>query len=311
MEKCRHFPVMKNEMLQYLDPKANGRYLDCTFGSGGYTVAILESCKCYILSLDHDKDVFPFAQEIKNKYLDRFNFIYTNFADFNKKLYQYQFDGIVLDLGVSSMQLNTPSRGFSFMQNGPLDMRMNCSQSNNAKDFVNNASEESLAQILYQYGQEQKAKSIAKAIVSYRKDTIIDTTFKLAQIVRKVYHNKKGRIDPATKTFQAIRIYVNQELNSLQKFLPNIKNILTLGGRVVILSFHSLEDTIIKRFFKSNSPIKVAKSKYSILLDTTETDHNKWLKILTPKALKPSRLELLTNRKSRSAKLRAAEKIGN
>ncbi|ACP53659.1 MAG: 16S rRNA (cytosine(1402)-N(4))-methyltransferase RsmH [Rickettsia africae] len=301
-----HVSVMLNEMLEALSPKAGESYLDCTFGAGGYSKAILESCNCYVTALDRDPNVIKRAEEIQQSYGERFDFVETNFADSFAKLKEKKFDGIVLDLGVSSMQLDIADRGFSFLHNGPLDMRMS-GQGLSAEEFVNAAEEKELADVIYKYGDESFSRRIAKRIVEYRKTARIDSTSKLAEIVRSSIGFRKGKIDPATKTFQAIRIYVNDELGELEQFLVNVKNILKKDGRLVVVSFHSLEDRIVKNFFKENSEKPVVRSKYA--KDDMTIDPNKWLKIITNKALAPSDKEVGLNIRARSAKLRAAKAI--
>ena len=301
-----HIPVMLNEMLANLAPKDGESYLDCTFGAGGYSKAILESCDCYVTALDRDPNVIKRAEEIKQNYGERFDFIETNFADSFAKLKEKKIDGIVLDLGVSSMQLDIADRGFSFLHDGPLDMRMS-GQGLSAEEFVDTAEEKELADVIYKYGDESFSRRIAKRIVEYRKTTRIDSTGKLSEIVRSSIGFRKGKIDPATKTFQAIRIYINNELGELERFLANVKNILKKDGRLVVVSFHSLEDRIVKNFFKENSERPVARSKYA--KDDMVIDPNKWLKIITNKALVPSDKEVGLNIRARSAKLRAAKKI--
>lgn len=301
-----HIPVMLNEMLKFLAPKAGESYLDCTFGAGGYSKAILENCDCYVTALDRDPNVIKKAEEIRHNYKDRFDFVETNFGNCFAKLESKKFDGIVLDLGVSSMQLDIPDRGFSFLHDGPLDMRMS-GQGLSAEEFINTAEEKELADVIYKYGDETFSRRIAKKIVEVRKAARIDSTGKLADIVRSCIGFRKGKIDPATKTFQAIRIYINNELGELEQFLANVKNILKKDGRLVIVSFHSLEDRIVKNFFKENSEKPVARSKYAkedIILNP-----DKWLKIITNKAEIPSDKEISLNVRARSAKLRAAKKI--
>ncbi|WP_017442346.1 16S rRNA (cytosine(1402)-N(4))-methyltransferase RsmH [Rickettsia gravesii] len=301
-----HVPVMLNEMLKALSPKDGEFYLDCTFGAGGYSKAILASCNCYVTALDRDPNVIKRAEEIQQNYGERFDFVETNFADSFAKLKEKKFDGIVLDLGVSSMQLDIADRGFSFLHDGPLDMRMS-RQGLSAEEFVNTTEEKELADVIYKYGDEGFSRRIAKRIVEYRKTARIDSTGKLAEIVRSSIGFRKGKIDPATKTFQAIRIYVNDELGELEQFLVNVKNILKKDGRLVVVSFHSLEDRIVKNFFKENSEKPVVRSKYA--KDDMTIDPNKWLKIITNKALAPSDKEVGLNIRARSAKLRAAKAI--
>lgn len=300
-----HNPVMLKEMLKYLAPKNNEHFLDCTFGAGGYSKAILGSCDCNITALDQDKMVKHYADELKNNYKDKFNFILTNFAEIPKAL--CGFDGIVLDLGVSSMQLDTAERGFSFNGEGKLDMRM-AGSGMTAADFINTAGQEELAEIIWRYGDESASRRIAKAVVIERQVNPITTTTQFASIVRRAVGFRPGKIDSATKTFQAIRIHINDELKNLERFLDITPEILSPRGRLVIVSFHSLEDQIVKNFFKNWSAKPVARSKYAKSLP--ETDAGKWLKILTKKPLTPSVEEIRLNSRARSAKLRAAIRIG-
>ena len=306
-EDLDHDPVMLNEMLQYLAPRRGENFLDTTFGAGGYSRAILNSCECNVVSLDHDPTITKYVNDLKNQYKDRFSFIQSSFAEIFDKLHNTKFDGIVMDLGVSSMQLDLGERGFSFAKDGPLDMRMS-NEGMSASDFVNSASEEDIANIIYQYGDEVFSRKIAKKILEERQKEPILTTLRLANIVRSSIFGKRGKIDPATKTFQAIRIHVNDELGELKRFLSKVKQILTLNGRLIIVSFHSLEDRIIKNFLKDNSQKVVAQSKYA--KEKQIIEQGKWLKILTKKALIPSKNEIKLNPRSRSAKLRASIKIG-
>jgi 16S rRNA (cytosine1402-N4)-methyltransferase len=301
-----HCSVLLDEVAEYLSIKDGGRYLDCTFGAGGYTRAILSSKDCYVTALDQDPTVMSFANDVMQDYGDRFNFIQTNFSDVAARLNGAKFDGIVLDLGISSMQVDQAARGFSFMQDGPLDMRMSTTGIS-AKEFLETASEQEIADIIYKYGEEVQSRAIAKNIVYYRQTNPIDTTVKLAEIVRDAKHYRPEKIDSATKTFQAIRIYINDELGALEQFLANVEDLLLPGGRLVVVSFHSLEDSIVKNFFKESSIKKVAKSKYSKEPDSFP--QGKWLKIITKKPVVPSAGEVKRNPRSRSAKLRVAEKI--
>jgi 16S rRNA (cytosine1402-N4)-methyltransferase len=297
-----HTPVMLNQMMQYLAPRDGGNYLDCTFGAGGYSKAILSSCNCYLTSVDQDPTVRKYAEELSNKYGDKFEFIEMNFAEINNTK---QFDGIVMDLGVSSMQLDSGDRGFSFTHNGPLDMRMS-NKSMSAADFINKAKEEEIANVIYQFGEERASRKIAKRIVVERAIEPILTTLRLANIVRDCIKKSYSKIDPATKTFQAIRIYVNSELIRLRAFLDNVVNILSPNGKLVIVTFHSLEDGIVKHFFKEHEIKISAKSKYA--KKTEEVQCDKWLKILTKKPICPEDAEVKANYRSRSAKLRAIVK---
>lgn len=302
-----HNPVLLREMLEYLSPKYGGKYLDCTFGAGGYSRAILESAGCEVVALDQDPTVAKFVKSLEADFPERFKFMAMNFAEAAKNLADTQFDGIVLDIGVSSMQLDIAERGFSFLQDGPLDMRMN-PQGLSAAEFIASASEEEIADVIYKYGEEHQSRKIARRIVEERAKSPITTTLRLAGIVRGAIGHRPGKIDPATKTFQAIRIYINKELEVLEKFLESVYNLLADKGRLVVVSFHSLEDSIVKDFFKEHSAKKVARSKYA--KEPVAVQSGKWLNILTKRPVAPTNAELNYNRRSRSAKLRAAEKIG-
>lgn len=301
-----HRSVLLNEVIEYLSIKDGGRYLDCTFGAGGYTRAILSKGDCYVTAIDQDPIVIKFVNDLSLDYGDRFNFIQTNFSEVASRLQGKNFDGVVLDLGISSMQVDQAARGFSFMQDGPLDMRMSVTGMS-AAEFLETASEQEIAGIIYKYGGEVQSRVIAKNIVYYRQTDRIDTTLKLAKIVRQSKHYRSEKIDPATKTFQAIRIYINDELGALERFLANAEGLLVPGGRIIAISFHSLEDSIVKNFFKESSVKKIAKSKYS--KEINNFPEGKWLQIITKKPLVPSRAEVQENPRSRSAKLRVAEKI--
>lgn len=304
-----HRSVMLNEVIRYLMPKDGEHILDCTFGAGGYSRGILDSVNCHITALDQDPDVQLYADALSNKYKHRFNFIHTNFADVLDKLVGISFDGIVMDLGVSSMQLDQADRGFAFMHDGPLDMRMN-KQGETAANFVNGASEKEIANVIYRYGDENASRKIAKNIVAQRVITPITTTKQLADIVRKSIGFRKGKIDNATKTFQAIRIYINNELKYLEMFLDKVQEMLANNGRLVIISFHALEDRIIKKFFIDNAIHQKARSKYFKYSQhqSVESSYG-WLKILTKKPISPSLDEIKLNYRCRSGKLRAMVKV--
>ncbi|WP_341764155.1 16S rRNA (cytosine(1402)-N(4))-methyltransferase RsmH [Candidatus Tisiphia endosymbiont of Beris chalybata] len=302
-----HIPVMLNKVKELLQPNDAGNYLDCTFGFGGHSRMILESCMGNVVALDRDPNVKIYADQLINDYPTRMKFIQSDFASSAVKLGDAKFDGIVMDLGVSSMQLDSGARGFSFTHNGPLDMRMSHSGSS-AADFINNADEQEIADVIYQYGDETYSRKIARKIIEHRQQEAITTTSRLASIIHSSIGVRHGKIDSATKTFQALRIYVNDELGQLEQFLNNCKNILAREGKLIIISFHSLEDRIVKNFFKANSPKLVAQSKYSVKLEQMENS-NKWLKILTKKPISPSLSEIHNNPRARSAKLRAGQDV--
>ena len=305
-----HIPVMLNEVLEYLAPKAGEVYVDGTFGAGGYTKGILSSCDCRVVAVDRDPSVTQTAEKIKSEFPERFQFIQGNFGDINNllknNLPEHQVDGIVLDIGVSSMQIDQAERGFSFMKNGPLDMRMS-QQGRSAADFVNHASEQDLADVIYKYGGERRSRAVARAIVAARLEGDIETTSQLAEVVRSVVRRAKDNIDPATRTFQAIRIWINDELGELERALDGAVDALKEGGRLVVVTFHSLEDLIVKRFLKEKSGYVASVSRHMPL--ASEEEKAATFKILTKKAIKASEEETRINIRSRSAKLRAAIRV--
>ncbi len=297
--KQKHIPVMLQEVLVALKPQKGEVYVDATFGNGGYTKAILEAANCKVIALDRDPTVKIRANEMKNMYGERFEFRTGQFGDF-ADLVSEKINGAVFDIGVSSMQLDEAERGFSFSKEGALDMRM--SQSGvSAKDIVNTYGEEELADLIYQYGEERKSRQIAKQIVEYRRTKEIETTTELAEIIYKVIHKKFGEIDPATRTFQALRIAVNDELGELSRGLNGAASRLLKGGRLVVVDFHSLEDRIVKMFFKENGGRKVRVSKYAPEL--VQEEH---LFAEVSKVIMPTVAECEQNPRARSAKLRYA-----
>ncbi|CAF1082812.1 unnamed protein product [Didymodactylos carnosus] len=258
-----------------------------------------------VVAIDRDPNVKIYADQLINDYPGRMQFMQSDFASSVGKLGSARFDGIVMDLGVSSMQLDSRARGFSFTYDGPLDMRMSHS-GYSAADFINNAGEQEIADVIYQYGDETYSRKIARKIIEQRQQEPITSTSMLASIIHSSRGPRQGKIDSATKTFQALRIYVNDELGQLEQFLNNCKNILASQGKLIIVSFHSLEDRIVKNFFKANAPKLVAQSKYSAKSERMENS-NKWLKVLTKKPLTPPLSEILNNPRARSAKLRAGQ----
>jgi len=302
-----HIPVMLEEVMQYLLKADGGTYVDCTFGEGGYARAILmNNANNKVIAFDQDPDVITYVEAIKKEFPERLTFINANFS----KIYEFiktPVDGIVFDLGVSTKQILSADRGFSFTSDGPIDMRMSKSGIS-AHDVVNKFSEEDLADIIYQYGDEHQSRKIARYIVESRKEKTIDTTFELANIIKKAKFTKfYSKINPATKAFQAIRIFVNKELDNLEKTILNLDSLLVISGRLVFVSFHSLEDSIVKKYLQTNSKPKIAYSKYH--QEPNDESTNYVYKLLTNKALTPSQSELNNNISSRSAKFRAAIKI--
>ncbi len=299
----KHFPVMLKEVLEVIAPKDGGVYVDATFGNGGYTEALLQTADCKVIALDRDATVLPRAEELKTLYGVRFELRLGCFGNF-AELVKEDIDGAVFDIGVSSMQLDEKERGFSFAKEAPLDMRM--SQTGiTAADLVNSLSEQELADILYNYGEEKKSRQIAKKIIETRKVKAITTTTELANIIYQVNKRSfKQAIDPATRSFQALRIVVNDELNELRKGLEQASSRIISGGRLVVVDFHSLEDRIVKTFLKENSDKQVHVSRYR----QPEPSTGNALFGFASKAIIASAQELEQNNRSRSAKLRYAIK---
>lgn len=304
-----HTPVLLDEVIQNLNIKDGGVYVDGTFGAGGYSREILKQANCKLYAIDRDPNVAKTAEEFKQEFGDRFELLQGCFGDMQRLLKENgvdKVDGIVLDIGVSSMQIDQAERGFSFMKDGPLDMRMSA-EGQSAEDVINDTSQDELANIIYKYGDERKSRRIARAIVIAREEERITTTRKLAQTIRSVMRVSGDKIDPATRTFQAIRIWVNDELGELERALEASRNILSTGGRIVVVTFHSLEDSIVKNFIKDNSGIRENLSRHSpINLMPNEEEVAKYFKPVKRKAIKPSDTEIRSNIRSRSAKLRAA-----
>lgn len=295
----KHIPVMLQEVLTALKPQKGEVYVDATFGNGGYTKAILENADCKVIALDRDPTVKVRVNEFKNMYGDRFEFRAGQFGDF-ADLVPEKINGAVFDIGVSSMQLDEAERGFSFSKEGALDMRMS-QDGISAKDIVNSYDEEALADLIYQYGEERKSRQIAKRIAEYRQNKKIETTTELAEIIYSVIHKKFGEIDPATRTFQALRIAVNDELGELSRGLSGAANRLQKNGRLVVVDFHSLEDRIVKNFFKENGGKRIRVSKYA-----PELVQDEHLFAEVSKVIMPTSEECEKNPRARSAKLRYA-----
>ena len=284
-----HIPVLLKEVVDVLAPKSGERVLDCTFGGGGHTRAILNASDCYVVALDRDPEARDRALQLKNTYNERFDFVLAKFSEISDLFKNKQrFDAVLFDFGVSSFQLDNAKRGFSFSKNAPLDMRMS-KNGISAYDVVNTFSEEDLADILWIYGDEILSRKIASAIVKARKLRSIETTVQLANIVREIAQltrraKKHSRIDAATKTFQAIRIFVNDELREISIALEDLPKILNNGARIALISFHALEDRIVKNW---------AKSQRDILLSINDS------------VVKPTAEEISANPRSRSAILRS------
>ncbi len=304
-----HIPVLLEEVLEGLKIREGGIYLDGTLGEGGHADQILSRYEgTHVVGLDRDAEALELAREKLAAYGKRVELVYGSFADIEDLMEASGFelvDGILLDLGVSSMQLDDPDRGFSFMADGPLDMRMDREGELTAEDVINSYSVDELRMIFYRYGEEKQANRIAAAIVEERAKGRITTTGRLSEIVKGVLRRgKPGSINPATRTFQALRIEVNRELEALEKvLLPGVTR-LTEGGRIAVISFHSLEDRIVKRKFKKLEAPCTCPPDFPICV----CDEKPMGRIVTKKPITPGNDEVSVNPRSRSAKLRIFER---
>ena len=306
-DKSPHISVLLTEVLEALKASEPGVFIDTTFGAGGYTRAILKAHpKNKVYAFDRDESVLPFAEKLKDEFGDRFIFVQDVFSNIAQHVHE-KVSGVVWDLGVSSMQIDTPERGFSFSKNGPLDMRMQQDTLLTAADIVNTYSESKIADILYTYGQEKASYRIARAIVKARQSHLITTTQELADIIHHVMPYPKQGGDSAMHSFQALRIFVNDELGHLQKSLKDALEILDSCGRLVVVSFHSLEDKIVKDFFALHSGRQTRPNRHELENYTYEQKVS--LSKISKKPILPSSEELEYNSRSHSAKLRWAEKI--
>ena len=288
-----------------LSPVDGGVYVDGTFGAGGYSRAILDAADCTVVAIDRDPDAEKRAESLGDP---RLIFLRGCFGDVERLLREAgidKVDGFVLDLGVSSFQLDEVERGFSFREDGPLDMRMDPESGQSAAEFIAHTEEKELADLIYKYGEERKSRRIAHKIIEVCRQTPIETTGQLADIVRSCVPQSRDGIDPATRTFQALRIAVNDELGELERALASAENILKPGGKMVVVSFHSLEDGLVKHFFREKSGGK-AGSRHLPEMEPAPAIFD----LVTRKALKPSDKEIAENARSRSARLRAAEYLG-
>ena len=295
-----HVPVLLEESLDFLLHNLSGSYLDLTFGRGSHSQEILKriSPNGTLDAVDRDKDAVLYGKENIND--SRFSIHHSNYSEIDSLFLNEQFDGILLDLGTCSTHLDEPSRGFSFQTNGPLDMRMNTSSGFSASEWLNNASEKEIVDILYKYGEEKASRKIANAIVESREIKFIETTIELSNIIQSTI-KRTGKTHPATKSFQAIRIHVNNELHHLKIALSKLEQFLKLGGIVVIISFHSLEDRIVKNFFKP----EIIDFPKDIPINPSLKQTYRCIK----KKVRPSIDEIKTNPRSRSAVMRVFSKL--
>ncbi|KKB79993.1 16S rRNA methyltransferase [Devosia soli] len=298
-----HIPVLLDEVVAALSPLAGRRVVDGTFGAGGYSRALLEA-GAYVVAIDRDPSVKVHADRLAAEFPDRFTFVAGTFSELDTLAAPYApIHGVVLDIGVSSMQLDESERGFSFMREGPLDMRMSQS-GESAADIVNGLEQEELANLLYAFGEERKSRRIAQFIVAARESAPITTTLELARIIEKAIGRKPGDAHPATRSFQALRIAVNGEFDQLVEGLFAAERLLGEGGVLAVVSFHSLEDRIVKRFF---DPDKGGPAQSRHLPQVT-LDPRRWDPVA--KAIKPGASELERNQRARSSVLRSAVRTG-
>ena len=302
-----HIPVLVEETIKALAVQPGGRYIDCTLGGGGHAAAILEQSAPggQLLGIDADPEAINAARQRLEAYGDSTFLVNDNFVNLEAICYKHDFlpvHGILFDLGLSSLQLGEGERGFSFQQRGSLDMRVNPNQNLTADDIVNTYSEAELTHIIYTYGQERASRRIARYIIQERP---ISDTLELARTVERAVGGKKGKIHPATKTFQALRIVVNHELENLELALKQAVNLLGFEGRLVVISYHSLEDRIVKQFMQQEAKDCICPPS----VPTCICGHAASLRLINKRVIVPSQSEIQNNPRSRSAKLRAAERL--
>ena len=295
-----HFPVLLEESIDFLVNNVDGNYIDCTFGRGGHSKLILSklSNKGSLSSFDKDQDAFMFGSNIKK---NNFKIFHDSFKNIDKYFDINSIDGILYDLGTCSTHLDEAKRGFSFNKKGPLDMRFNINEGIPVFEWLKNAKKNEISEILYKYGDEKYANLIANAIDKARNKNIISTTIELSNIIKNVYPQKNNKIHPATKSFQALRIFINDELNEFRKSLEMAQKIIKKNGFIVTIAFHSLEDNIVKNFFKGS----VQSFPKDIPINNIEQKKFKCI----AKKIRPSDIEIKNNKRSRSAIMRVFQKI--
>jgi len=290
-----HVPVMTDEAIDFLQPGRGGLFVDCTVGLGGHARALLEAGATRLIGLDRDRDALAHARETLSPWADRVELVHADYRTLDDVLDARRIariDGALADLGVSSLQFDAPGRGFSFQRDEPLDMRMDRSGGDTAADLVARSTERELADAIFQYGEERFSRRVARALVAARQEAPVDTTGRLAAIVRRAIPRRgPARIDPATRTFQALRIWVNGELDGLDRFVAAAAQRLRAGARLVVITFHSLEDRIVKHTLRALH------------------QRDGVVQVLTKKPLVPRDAEIDRNPRARSAKLRAAERM--
>jgi len=307
-EPSPHISVLRNEVVEALAPKEGGVYVDGTFGAGGYSRALLEAASCTVWGIDRDPLAQQFGAELGREFPGQITVLSGCYGEMEELLAAVgveQIDGVALDIGVSSMQINDPSRGFSFRGDGPLDMRMG-DHGATAADVVNEMAEQELADIIYRYGEERASRRVARAIVNRRSEQAITRTGQLASAVRSAVAKSKDGIDPATRTFQALRIYVNDELGELDRGLEAAEKLLGPGGRLAVVSFHSLEDRRVKTFLQERSGAGPRPSRH--LPQLAGPEKLPTFRLIKKGSIKPSSEETARNPRARSARLRVAER---
>jgi 16S rRNA (cytosine1402-N4)-methyltransferase len=305
----RHSPVLLAEMIEALSPQEGERYIDCTFGAGGYSRAILQSADCHVLALDRDPVAAQIATELAKEFPQRFRFeaaAFSALADIAARANFVPADAVIFDLGVSSMQLDEAARGFSFMRDGPLDMRMS-GEGPTAADVVNRSDEADLAEILFLLGEERRSRPIARAILRRREEAPLTRTLDLAYLIAGVLGRRHDDPKhPATRSFQALRLFINDELGELVAGLAAAESILRPGGRLIAVTFHSLEDRIVKTFLAERSGGKRRASRH---LPDLGTDRAPSFKLARRKPVEPGAAEIAGNPRARSARLRAGVRL--
>jgi len=305
-----HTPVLLKEVVTQLQPRSGSLYVDCTLGGGGHAREILRACgpDGQLIGLDWDEEAIAAARERLGEFGARVQLVRANFVEMERVLMSLGItavDGVVFDLGVSSRQFDEPTRGFSFQREGPLDMRMNRQLGATARDVLRTASLEELARIFRIYGEERRARAIAHEIGRARAEAPIETTTQLVRLLERVLGPKRGATHPATRVFQALRIYVNNELENLKRGLDVATNYLRSGARLVVISFHSLEDRIVKQYFVRLSTSCVCPPGVPVCV----CGRKQVFRIVTRKPITPTNEEVVENARARSAKLRVAEKL--
>ena len=301
-----HKPVLLDEVIAALSPRAGAIYVDGTFGGGGYARALLDAADCMVIGIDRDPAAIARGHDLARDYPGRLTLIEGPFSAMDDLIAGHgvtAVDGVTLDIGVSSFQLDDATRGFSFRVDGPLDMRMG-GAGRDAADVVNELAERELADLISCLGEERRARAVARAIVAARQSAAITRTGELADIVRSVVRKSADGIDPATRTFQALRLYVNDELGELERGLAAAERILRAGGRLAVVAFHSLEDRIVKRFLHERSGMAARPSRH--MPDLPDLARAPSFRLVTRKPMAPGTDEIAANPRARSARLRAA-----